>query len=634
MKLYLNASAIIFSFRVIFEVYDTVTNGSLEKMNDIVKSAVTICTGVYILVGFFGYVAFCQQPFSGNILLNLEPTFASDAIKIGFVLSVACSFPLVIFPCRASFYSLLYRRVSFLTLFSNLRLFLYFFSQGHSEVAHYIPEHRFKMITISMIVLALIVGILIPSIELIIGLVGSTIGVAICIMFPASCFIKIGKKNSTEKLLAQMILVFGFLLMVLGTYANLMAIDEKSSGPTQIVDESVMQQIDLPANLTDSIEDRRLDDAQQQLNNFVEEIDLHESKVPNSVELVKEVKDIEMAPQGAEEDVAKRKVADESPSNLSGANESKKENNINSEAILREDQEIAIEEQEQSDDKVEINRLKKTENLLIKQVQDLTKQNQENQNMVLQKFDEIAGKVDNIEKAQAKHVEKNEETPVEKTVDIDGILAAKNQTAEVLTDPITIKVSTKNTTQPEANIKPVHRDNPVINLLIKNHASATARMADSINETKLVDLPISLDSNVVEPVPDSGIKPETIANIDLEKHKVDVTNAKVDPPLNPSAVTPEIPYNEKVGRDLLNLSEKTSDSIVRDKRNAADEENCAETTTKMPIVDLEVPVSVGTKQLSEPQIANSAGVVDDVNIAYGRDLKSVEGVDTVNSSDL
>lgn len=101
----------IFACRVIFEVYDTVNNGSLEKMNDIVKTAVTMCTGVYILVGFFGYVAFCQQPFSGNILMSLEPTFASDVIKIGFVLSVACSFPLVIFPCRASFYSLLYRRV-------------------------------------------------------------------------------------------------------------------------------------------------------------------------------------------------------------------------------------------------------------------------------------------------------------------------------------------------------------------------------------------------------------------------------------------------------------------------------------------------------------------------------------------
>lgn len=75
--------------------------------------------------------------------------------------------------------------------------------QSHADTAHYIPEHRFKYITISLVLVALIIGILIPSIELIIGLVGSTIGVAICIMFPACCFIKTNKKNSTERLSAQ-----------------------------------------------------------------------------------------------------------------------------------------------------------------------------------------------------------------------------------------------------------------------------------------------------------------------------------------------------------------------------------------------------------------------------------------------
>jgi len=47
----------------------------------------------------------------GNILVNLSTSFGSDIIKIGFVLSIAFSFPLVIFPCRASLYSLLYRKV-------------------------------------------------------------------------------------------------------------------------------------------------------------------------------------------------------------------------------------------------------------------------------------------------------------------------------------------------------------------------------------------------------------------------------------------------------------------------------------------------------------------------------------------
>lgn len=98
-------------FRNLFEVYESLPNPSLQKMNEIVKSATALCTGVYVLVGFFGYVAFSSQAFSGNIMLQFSPSVASDIITMGFVLSVACSFPLVIFPCRASLYSLLYRRV-------------------------------------------------------------------------------------------------------------------------------------------------------------------------------------------------------------------------------------------------------------------------------------------------------------------------------------------------------------------------------------------------------------------------------------------------------------------------------------------------------------------------------------------
>lgn len=47
----------------------------------------------------------------GNIIMNFTPSFVSDIIKTGFVLSVACSFPLAIFPCRVSLYSLIYKRV-------------------------------------------------------------------------------------------------------------------------------------------------------------------------------------------------------------------------------------------------------------------------------------------------------------------------------------------------------------------------------------------------------------------------------------------------------------------------------------------------------------------------------------------
>jgi len=55
--------------RQLFEVFDSINNQSLDKLNAIVRNATWICTLVYIAVGFFGYVAFCQHSFSGNILL-------------------------------------------------------------------------------------------------------------------------------------------------------------------------------------------------------------------------------------------------------------------------------------------------------------------------------------------------------------------------------------------------------------------------------------------------------------------------------------------------------------------------------------------------------------------------------------
>lgn len=87
-----------------------------------------------------------------------------------------------------------------------------------------------------------------PSVELVIGLVGSTIGIAICIVFPACCFTKVSKKESTEMLLARFMIVCGLCLMVLGTYANLRAIDGTTTA-VHVVPEKNLPEInvyDLP----------------------------------------------------------------------------------------------------------------------------------------------------------------------------------------------------------------------------------------------------------------------------------------------------------------------------------------------------------------------------------------------------
>ncbi|KAL0115604.1 hypothetical protein PUN28_010841 [Cardiocondyla obscurior] len=225
-------SMALFCQTQLFEIYETIPNVSLEKMNDVVRGALNICTLVYMCVGFFGYIAFCTQPFTGNILLSFEPSITSELIKLGFVFSIAFSFPLVIFPCRASLNSLLFRRV-----------------YTHESSVNYLPESRFRCLTIVIVSISLIVGILVPNIEFVLGIVGSTIGVMICLIFPTVFFISISSKNTNERLVAQGILIIGVWIMILGTYANLYAMEETTNAKLTVTNKPIVQINNLPLNI-------------------------------------------------------------------------------------------------------------------------------------------------------------------------------------------------------------------------------------------------------------------------------------------------------------------------------------------------------------------------------------------------
>ncbi|XP_014205692.1 putative sodium-coupled neutral amino acid transporter 10 [Copidosoma floridanum] len=211
----------------LFEIYETLPNATLEKMNQVVRGALNVCTVVYISVGLFGYIGFCSEPFSGNILMSFEPSVTSEVIKIGFVLSVAFSFPLVIFPCRASLNSLLFRR-----------------GYTHLETStSYISETKFRCLTTFIVIISMVVGILIPSIEFVLGIVGSTIGVLICLIFPGMFFISISTKNTNERLLAQLLVIIGLWIMILGTYANLYAMEQSSNSQVETVTPKLPVQV-------------------------------------------------------------------------------------------------------------------------------------------------------------------------------------------------------------------------------------------------------------------------------------------------------------------------------------------------------------------------------------------------------
>lgn len=159
----------------------------------------------------------------GNILLSFEPSTISDAMKIGFVLSVIFSFPLVIFPCRASLNSFLFHQEHYST---------------HDLTSNHIPETRFFLMTIIIVGVSMITGILTPNIEFVLGFIGSTIGVSICIVCPMLFYLAINTKKTNERLLARILLFIGIWIMILGTYANLYSIDDSSTTKIAIPTET------------------------------------------------------------------------------------------------------------------------------------------------------------------------------------------------------------------------------------------------------------------------------------------------------------------------------------------------------------------------------------------------------------
>ena len=100
----------------LFEIFDSkyAVNDleNIRRDDNIIKKAIYMCSIVYITVGLLGYMAFYEQTFYGNILLAFPQSFTTTLTKIGFVISLLLSFPLCLFPCRTSVYSLTIGKMS------------------------------------------------------------------------------------------------------------------------------------------------------------------------------------------------------------------------------------------------------------------------------------------------------------------------------------------------------------------------------------------------------------------------------------------------------------------------------------------------------------------------------------------
>jgi sodium-coupled neutral amino acid transporter 10 len=94
-----------------FVIYVQMADPTLRKMSTVVSGAVYMVATGYGIMAFFGYMNFVEDGVKGDVLNNFPHDGVSQIFRFGFSLSVVVSFPLVVFPVRASIHSLLFSKV-------------------------------------------------------------------------------------------------------------------------------------------------------------------------------------------------------------------------------------------------------------------------------------------------------------------------------------------------------------------------------------------------------------------------------------------------------------------------------------------------------------------------------------------